>query len=93
MHPGGRCTNNRIGPGVGPFSNDVNLIDCSFSTTNGNDVIRGRSYAGPILPLVQRPPGIWVACVVYTRNVGAVRKQPASKDNTAMLTWISYAGT
>ena len=37
--------------------NDVNLINCSFSTTNENDVILGRFYAGPILPLVQRPPG------------------------------------
>ena len=52
----GRCTNHRIGPNhVGPFFNNVNLIDCSFSTTNANDVILGRSYVGPILPLVQRP--------------------------------------
>ena len=41
---------------VGPFLNYVNLIDCSFSTTNENDVILGQSYVGPILPLVQRPP-------------------------------------
>ena len=34
----------------------LNFIDCSFSTTNENDVILGRSYAGPILPLLQRPP-------------------------------------
>ena len=49
---GGHCTNNRIGP----FLNDVNLIDCSFLTTNEKDVILGRFYVGPILPLVQRPP-------------------------------------
>ena len=42
---------------MGPFFNYVNLIDCSFSTTNENEVILGRSYVGPILPLVQRPPG------------------------------------
>ena len=36
----------------------VNLIDCSFSTTNANDVILGRSYVRSILPLVQRPPDI-----------------------------------
>ena len=34
------------------------MIDCSFSTTNENDVIMGRFYVGPILPLVQRPPGV-----------------------------------
>ena len=40
-----------------PFLNYVNLIDCSFSTTNAADVILGRSYVGRILPLVQRPLG------------------------------------
>ena len=46
--------NNRIGP---TFLNYVNFIDCSFSTTNENDVILGRFYVGPILPPMQRPPG------------------------------------
>ena len=41
---------------MGPFLNYVNLIDCSFSTTNENYVILGRFYVGPILPLVQWPP-------------------------------------
>ena len=46
------------GVGGGPFLSlsDVNLIDRSFPTTDENDVIPGRFYVGPILPLVQRPP-------------------------------------
>ena len=46
---GGRCTH------VRPFLNYFDLIDCSFFTTNENDVILGRSYVGPVLPLVQWP--------------------------------------
>ena len=34
---------------IGSFLNYVNLIDCSFSTTDENDVVLGRSYVGPIL--------------------------------------------
>ena len=53
-----------VAPTIGSFLNDVNLIDCSFSATNENDVILERSYVGPILPLVQRPPGRWSKVVV-----------------------------
>ena len=50
------CSHCRLQGAVGPFLNYANLIDCSFSTTNENDVILGRFYVGPILLLVQRAP-------------------------------------
>ena len=49
QQPGGRCTNNRIGrirPHVGPFFNYVNSTDCSFSTTDENDVNSGTILRG-----------------------------------------------
>ena len=54
---------------VGPFLNYVNLIDCSFSTTDENDIIPGRSYAGPILPLVQRPPGLYMRVYIMSSSI------------------------
>ena len=45
------CTNGRIGLS----QNYIIFIGCWKWTTNANDVIMGRSYVGPSLPLVQRP--------------------------------------
>ena len=89
---GSRCTNNRIH--VGPFFNSVNLIDCSFSTTNENDVILGRSYVGPILPLVQQPPGVqtdWVSARLGILDKVILSWRVARRLGQAMIGKLGWA--